>query len=191
MRPSEYWSMKLVPYALFALSCFLEGFFLAGRKSARSSGCYSQEAGRTRRFKMIHFFSKVEKEKEAQTCQLQLWNPGCGAQETPSEALMEPQTVLVRGLHWSLHYPYDLYSTLIRDADKSTLKLQLTSPSPSLPLHHPSFSSFFPALAEGLKTLILGPTFSLPLFLGFPYTIHAGSHSQTKKGDRGEIRRLR
>lgn len=27
MRPSEYWSMKLVPYALFALSCFLEGFF--------------------------------------------------------------------------------------------------------------------------------------------------------------------
>lgn len=77
-------------------------------------------------------------------------------------------TVLVRGLHWSLHYPYDLYSTLIRDADKSTLKLQLTSPSPSLPLHHPSFSSFFPALAEGLKTLILGPTFSLPLFLGFP-----------------------
>lgn len=141
--------------------------------------------------KMIHFFSKVEKEKEAQTCQPQLWNPGCGAQETPSEALMEPQTVLVRGLHWSLHYPYDLYSTLIRDADKSTLKLQLTSPSPSLPLHHPSFSSFFPALAEGLKTLILGPTFSLPLFLGFPYTIHAGSHSQTKKGDRGEIRRLR
>lgn len=26
MRPSEYWSMKLIPYALFALSCFLEGF---------------------------------------------------------------------------------------------------------------------------------------------------------------------
>lgn len=179
------------PICSFCLVLFFGRFFFGWKKISQEFRLLLPRSRENAPFQNDSLFSKVEKEKEAQTCQPQLWNPGCGAQETPSEALMEPQTVLVRGLHWSLHYPYDLYSTLIRDADKSTLKLQLTSPSPSLPLHHPSFSSFFPALAEGLKTLILGPTFSLPLFLGFPYTIHAGSHSQTKKGDRGEIRRLR
>lgn len=58
---------------------------------------------------IIHFFSKVElKEKKHRHVDHIFRNPGCGVQETPSEALMESQTVLVRRLHWSLHQPYDL-----------------------------------------------------------------------------------
>ncbi len=50
-------SMKLVPYAL--LPCpILEGN-LAGRRAAKSSGCSSQEAGRTHRVILFYFSPKL------------------------------------------------------------------------------------------------------------------------------------
>ncbi len=132
--------MKLVPYVL--LPCPILEVSLAGRGAAKSSGCPSQEAGRTNLVKLFYFSPKLsEGKKKHRHVDHIFWTRAWRVQETPSEALMDPQPVLVHGNHWSLHQPFDLQSTLTRDALSPHREATLNIPSPSPPplLLSPSF----------------------------------------------------
>lgn len=92
----------LAPYAVL-LCPSLEGN-LAGRSAANDFGCSPRRKGGQNVCYVIScffFFSELGEGKKKRHVDHIFWTRW--AQETPSEALMEPQPVLVHGNHSSLH----------------------------------------------------------------------------------------